>query len=36
MAKSNVLSATRRGNLLNLAEQIQLALRMTDSGSVHI
>lgn len=35
MAKSNVLSATRRGNLFNLAEQIELALRMTDSVSVH-
>ena len=34
MAKSNVLSATRRGNLFILSEQIQLAQRMTDSGSV--
>ncbi len=36
MAKSNVLYATRRGNLFNLAEQIELDLRMTDSVSVHI
>jgi len=36
MAKSNVLSAARRGNLFNLAEQIQLDLRMTDSVSVHV
>ena len=36
MAKSIVLSAIRRGNLFNLAEQIELDLRITDSVTVHI